>query len=40
MARLDRLGFPDKQLHAYPGLHIDNGPEAFEVQAAFLEHYL
>ncbi|MCZ6875335.1 MAG: alpha/beta hydrolase [bacterium] len=36
----DRLGSPDKRLHAYPGLHIDNGPEAFEVQAAFLERYL
>lgn len=36
----DRLGSPDKRLHAYPGLHIDNGPEAFEVQAAFLARYL
>lgn len=36
----DRLGAPDKRLHAYPGLHVDNGPEAFEVQAAFLARYL
>lgn len=36
----DRLGSPDKRLHAYPGLHSDNGPEAFEVQAAFLARYL
>ena len=36
----DRLGSSDKRLHAYPGLHIDNGPEAFAVQAAFLERYL
>jgi dienelactone hydrolase len=36
----DRLGSPDKRLHAYPGLHIDNGPEAFEVQAAFLARYV
>jgi dienelactone hydrolase len=36
----DRLGSPDKRLHAYPGLHIDNGPEAFEVQAAFLKRYM
>jgi dienelactone hydrolase len=36
----DRLGSPDKRLHAYPGLHVDNGPEAFDVQAAFLARYL
>ncbi len=36
----DRLGSQDKRLHAYPGQHIDNGPEAFEVQAAFLKRYL
>lgn len=36
----DRLGSQDKRLHAYPGLHIDNGPEAFDVQAAFLKRYL
>ena len=36
----DLLGSPDKRLHAYPGLHIDNGPEAFEVQAAFLKRYV
>lgn len=36
----DRLGSKDKRLHAYPGQHVDNGPEAFEVQAAFLKRYL
>jgi dienelactone hydrolase len=36
----DQLGSPDKRLHAYPGQHADNGPEAFEVQAAFLKRYL
>lgn len=36
----DRIGAADKRLHAYPGQHADNGPEAFEVQAAFLKRYL
>jgi hypothetical protein len=36
----DQLGSQDKRLHAYPGMHIANGPEAFEVQAAFLKRYL
>ena len=36
----DRLGAHDKRLHAYPGQHADNGPEAFEVQTAFLKRYL
>jgi dienelactone hydrolase len=36
----DRIGAPDKRLHAYPGQHADNGPEAVEVQAAFLKRYL
>jgi dienelactone hydrolase len=36
----DRLGARDKRLHAYPGQHADNGPEAFEVEAAFLKRYL
>jgi dienelactone hydrolase len=36
----DRIGAKDKRLHAYPGLHIDNGPEAFQVQAEFLKRYL
>jgi dienelactone hydrolase len=36
----DRLGSTDKRLHAYPGEHSDNGPEAFETQAAFLKRYL
>ena len=36
----DRLGSADKRLHAYPGVHIDNGPEAFDVQAEFLKRYL
>jgi dienelactone hydrolase len=36
----DLIGSDDKRLHAYPGLHVDNGPEAFEVQAEFLERNL
>src|SRR5262245_53459204 len=36
----DQLGAHDKRLHAYPGQHADNGPEAIEVQAAFLKRYL
>ncbi|MBI3325564.1 MAG: hypothetical protein HYZ81_02515 [Nitrospinae bacterium] len=36
----DRIGAKDKRLHAYPGQHADNSPEAFEVQAAFLKRYL
>src|SRR5262249_6182057 len=36
----DRLGTQDKRLHAYPGQHADNAPEAFEVAAAFLKRYL
>jgi dienelactone hydrolase len=36
----DRLGAKDKRLHAYPGQHADNGPEAFEVAATFLKRYL
>ncbi len=36
----DQLGAPDKRLHAYPGQHADNGPAAFEVEAAFLKRYL
>lgn len=36
----DRLGSKDKRLHAYPGLHIDNGLESFTVQAEFLKRYL
>jgi dienelactone hydrolase len=36
----DQLGAQDKRLHAYPGQHADNGPDSFEVQAAFLKRYL
>ena len=36
----DRLGSTDKRLQAYPGIHVDNGPDAFETQAAFLARYL
>ncbi len=36
----DLLGAQDKRLHAYPGQHADNGPEAFDVQAEFLERFL
>lgn len=34
------LASRDKRLHAYPGPHSDDGPEAFEVGAAFLARYL
>ncbi len=40
LALFDAIGSQDKRLHAYPGLHSDNGPEAFDVQAAFLKCYL
>jgi dienelactone hydrolase len=36
----DQLGARDKRLHAYPGQHADDGPEAFEVEAAFLKRHL
>lgn len=36
----DRIASKDKRLHAYPGQHVDNGPEAFDVQAEFLQRYL
>jgi dienelactone hydrolase len=36
----DLLGAHDKRLHAYPGQHADNGPESFDVAAAFLKRYL
>lgn len=36
----DRLGSSDKRLCAYPGVHVDNGPDAFECQAEFLKRYL
>lgn len=36
----DRLGSRDKRLHAYPGVHVDNGPESFDVQADFLARHL
>ena len=36
----DRLASVDKRLHAYPGLHADNGPESFEFHAEFLKRYL
>ena len=40
LALFDQLGAHDKRLHAYPGQHADNGPESFEVEAAFLKRYL
>lgn len=40
LALFDLLGAKDKRLHAYPGQHVDNGPEAFAVQAQFLKGYL
>lgn len=36
----DMLGCRDKRLLAYPGQHADDGPEAFAVEAAFLQRYL
>jgi len=40
LALFDLLGAKDKRLHAYPGQHVDNGPEAFAVQAQFIKGYL
>jgi len=40
LALYDALGAADKRLHAYPGQHVDNGPEAFVTQAEFLKRYL
>jgi dienelactone hydrolase len=40
LALFDLLAAKDKRLHAYPGLHSDNGPESFAAQAAFLKGYL
>ena len=36
----DLLGAADKRLHAYPGKHADNGPDAFVAAAAFLGRHL
>ena len=36
----DMIAAADKRLHAYPGEHSANGPEAFVVQAEFLKRYL
>lgn len=36
----DLLPSKDKRLHAYPGPHSQDGPEAFEVTAAFLHGHL
>ena len=36
----DSIASRDKRLHAYPGPHADDGPEAFEVGATFLLRYL
>lgn len=40
LALFDLLASKDKRLHAYPGEHSDNGPEAFAAQAEFLQRYL
>lgn len=40
LALFDLLGAQDKRLHAYPGHHADNGPEAFATQADFLRRYV
>jgi dienelactone hydrolase len=36
----ESLSSTDKRLHAYPGRHSDDGPEALETSAAFLHRYL
>ena len=36
----EALSSTDKRLHAYPGRHSDDGPEALEASAAFLHRYL
>jgi dienelactone hydrolase len=36
----ESLGSADKRLHAYPGKHSDDGPEALETSAAFLRRQL
>ena len=36
----ESLSSTDKRLHAYPGRHSDDGPEALESSAAFLDRYL
>ena len=36
----DMLPSKDKRLHAYPGPHSHDGPEAFEVGAAFLARHI
>ena len=36
----EMLGATDKRLHAYPGQHSDDGAEALESSAAFLDRYL
>ena len=36
----ESLGSSDKRLHAYPGKHADDGPEALETSAAFLGRLL
>jgi hypothetical protein len=38
--KLFELGCREKRLLAYPGQHSDDGPEAFEFAAAFLQRYL
>ena len=40
MELYEMLGSTDKRLHAYPGQHSDDGPEALESSAAFLNRYL
>ncbi len=36
----ESLGSTDKRSRAYPGRHADDGPEALESSAAFLNRYL
>lgn len=40
LALFDMIAVKDKRLHAYPGEHSGNGPEAFVAQAEFLKRYL
>ena len=36
----DLIASGDKRLHAYPGNHVESGPEALHVQGEFLKRYM
>ena len=36
----DLIASGDKRLHAYPGKHVESGPEALQVQVQFLKRNL